>query len=201
MINILLASVIGYLIGSVPFALVIGKVFYKTDIREYGSGNLGGTNSGRVLGAKAAIAVTILDVLKATMAMSITYFIAPDAIIFAGFFATLGHCFPVFANFRGGKAVSTAMGFLIGISIFISRQPITDFLMPIALFFIFLYITKTVSLSSMLAISIAAITLWFTQEDYVVPLTFSIIAIIVIVRHKANIKRILNKTESKITWM
>lgn len=201
MLNIILASALGYFIGSIPFALVIGKVFYKTDIREFGSGNLGGTNSGRVLGAKAGVAVTVLDVLKATIAMTLAYFLFPDSIIYAGFFATLGHCFPVYANFKGGKAVSTAMGFLLGISIFISKQPLTDFLIPIGLFFIFLYVTKMVSLSSMLAVSIGAILLWFTQSDMIVPTTFTIIALIVITRHQANIKRIINKTESKITWM
>lgn len=198
---LILSAVMGYLIGSVPFALVIGKVFYKTDIRQHGSGNLGGTNSGRVLGAKAGIAVTIFDVLKATIAMTLAYFLFPSEIIIAGFFATLGHCFPVYANFKGGKAVSTAFGFLLGISIFITHKPLTDFLLPLASFFVFLYFTKIVSLSSMIAITLAALGLWITAEWRTVPLTFSIITAIVIYRHKANIMRIKEGTESKITWM
>ena len=99
--QILISSLMGYLIGSIPFALVIGKVFYNTDIREHGSGNLGGTNAGRTLGAKAGIAVSILDVLKATIAMIITSLFCEEAVIYAGFFATFGHCFPIFANFKG----------------------------------------------------------------------------------------------------
>lgn len=198
---IALASLMGYMIGSIPFALVIGKVFYKTDIREHGSGNLGGTNAGRILGSKAGISVSVLDVLKATIAMTLAYFLFPSEIIFAGFFATLGHCFPVYANFKGGKAVSTAFGFLLGISIFITQRPLTDFVLPLASFFIILYATKMVSLSAMCALVIATIGLWITNGFTVVPLTFSIITAIVIGRHKKNIERIINKTESKITWM
>ncbi len=199
--NIVLASILGYFIGSIPFALVIGKVFYKTDIREHGSGNLGGTNAGRVLGAKAGIAVSVSDVLKATFAMALAYLFFKDAMIYAGFFATLGHCFPVYANFKGGKAVSTAMGFLLGISIFITKNPIVTFLIPVAVFFVFLYFTKIVSLSSMIAVSIASVILWVTTNDPTTSLTFTIIALIVIWRHRANIGRIKDKTERKITWM
>lgn len=198
--NILLASLLGYLIGSIPFALVIGKVFYKTDVRQHGSGNLGGSNAGRTLGAKAGAAVAVCDVLKATIAMGITALFAKDAIIYAGFFATLGHCYPLFANFKGGKAVSTAMGFLLGIAIFITQQFLLGFILPLIIFFTLLYLTKIVSLSSMIAVSASALILWFTTTPLVAG-TFTIIAIIVVSRHHSNIKRILDKTENKITWM
>lgn len=198
--NILLASVLGYLIGSIPFALVIGKVFYKTDVREHGSGNLGGSNAGRTLGAKAGVAVAVCDVLKATIAMALTALFAKDAIIYAGFFATLGHCYPLFAGFKGGKAVSTAMGFLLGIAIFITHDFLIGFLLPLVIFFGLLYLTKIVSLSSMIAVSAGAIILAFISTPIVAG-TFTIIAVIVISRHSSNIKRILDGTENKITWM
>lgn len=198
--NILLASVLGYLIGSIPFALVIGKVFYKTDVREHGSGNLGGSNAGRTLGAKAGVAVAVCDVLKATIAMALTALFAKDAIIYAGFFATLGHCYPLFAGFKGGKAVSTAMGFLLGIAIFITHDFLIGFLLPLVIFFGLLYLTKIVSLSSMIAVSAGAIILAFISTPIVAG-TFTIIAVIVISRHSSNIKRILAGTENKITWM
>ena len=199
--KLLFAILIGYLIGSIPFALVIGKVFYKTDIREHGSGNLGGTNAGRILGAKAGIAVSVFDVLKGAIAMTLVSFISPENIIYAGFFATLGHCFPIYANFKGGKAVSTAVGFLLGITIFLTHRPILHFVIPIATFFGLLYLTKMVSLSAMSALIVASVILLFTQNDMRITLTFFIITCIVIYRHKANIKRIINKEESKITWM
>ncbi|QIK70132.1 glycerol-3-phosphate 1-O-acyltransferase PlsY [Erysipelothrix sp. HDW6C] len=199
--NYILASVIGYLLGSIPFALVIGKVFYKVDIREHGSGNLGGTNAGRTLGKEAGIAVTVFDVLKAAIAMMITMTFSYDAMIYAGFFATIGHCFPIFAKFKGGKAVSTAFGFLLSVSIFITKNPLLHFVLPLAIFFASLYLTKLVSLSSMIAVTFAAIVLALTQNDMRVTLAMAIIAMIVIVRHRANIGRIRRGEERKITWM
>lgn len=200
---ILLASIIGYLFGSIPFALVVGKVFYKTDIREHGSGNLGGTNAGRTLGAKAGIAVAILDVLKATIAMTLSYLFSHnlDAILAAGFFATIGHCYPLFANFKGGKAVSTAVGFLLGISIFLTKQPLLHVVLPIVIVVVLLYITKMVSLSAMIGVSVATVVLIFSQDNIYVSIAFLLVNIIVIWRHRANIKRIMNGNESKITWM
>ncbi len=199
--QIFLASLVGYILGSIPNALVIGKVFYNTDIREHGSGNLGGTNAGRTLGAKAGMSVAVLDVLKATIAMALAYFLFPQAIIYAGFFATLGHCFPVFAQFKGGKAVSTAVGFLLGITIFITHQPVYHFIIPIALFFGILYLSKMVSLSAIITLIVTSIILAFTTSDIAISGSFAIITVIVIYRHRKNIKRIMNGTESKITWM
>ncbi|WP_342621317.1 glycerol-3-phosphate 1-O-acyltransferase PlsY [Erysipelothrix sp. P66] len=199
--EILLASVLGYLLGSIPNALVIGKLFFNTDIREHGSGNLGGTNAGRTLGAKAGVAVAVLDVLKATIAMVITNFLFPDATIYAGFFATLGHCFPIFAKFKGGKAVSTAMGFLLGISILVTKRPVLHFIVPVLIFFAVLYLSKMVSLSAMISIITAVVILGISQDNIQVTIAFAIIAIIVIYRHRSNIQRIKDGTERKITWM
>ena len=196
-----LASIIGYLLGSIPFALVIGKVFYNTDIRKLGSGNLGGTNAGRTLGKKAGIAVMVLDVLKAALAMLIANFIDPSSMIYAGFFATIGHCFPIFAGFRGGKAVSTAFGFLFAVSLMVTKNVPLHFLLPLLIMVIVLYITKMVSLSSMVAITAAAIIMWLSGAKLIVSLSVSAIALIVILRHKENIGRILTNTERKITWM
>lgn len=198
---IIISSLIGYLIGSIPFALVIGKLFYKVDIREHGSGNLGGTNAGRTLGAKAGVAVAILDVLKASIAMLIVQLIAPHTIIFAGFFATIGHCYPIFANFKGGKAVSTAAGFLLAISLMITHQFLLHFLLPVLLFFVVLYFTKMVSFSAMSMLLLASAILFVSKVHMSISLTFLIITLIVIYRHKENIQRIIDGKENKITWM
>lgn len=196
-----LSSLIGYLLGSIPFALVIGKVFYNTDIRKHGSGNLGGTNAGRTLGKKAGIAVMVLDVLKAALAMLLAQIIDPSSMIYAGFFATIGHCFPLFAGFKGGKAVSTAFGFLFAVSLLVTHNVVLHFLVPLAIMVGTLYLTKMVSLSSMVAIVSAALIMWLTNQPFIVSASVTAIAVIVVVRHKANIGRILNKTERKITWM
>lgn len=199
----ILASLLGYLIGSIPFALVIGKVFYGVDVRKHGSGNLGGTNTGRTLGAKAGAAVAILDVLKATLAMTLVYFLFDhdtNSLLAAGFFATLGHCFPVFAGFKGGKAVSTAVGFLLGIAIFLSHNP-WHFIAPVLLFFLVLYLTKIVSLSSIITVTFASVLLLLTQDHSLTTLAFTIVALIVVWRHRKNIENIKKGTERKITWM
>ena len=117
---IVVSCVLGYLLGSVPFALVIGKVFFKTDIRTAGSKNLGGSNAGRVLGAKAGLTVMALDMLKGIVAIGLASILpgGEAGMIAAGLCAALGHCFPLFAGFRGGKAVATAYGFFVGMNFF-----------------------------------------------------------------------------------
>ena len=115
---------LGYVLGSIPFALVIGKLFYHTDVRNYGSGNLGGTNAGRVLGKKAGISVIVCDILKVVVAVGIVSLYDQEAKVFgAGFAACLGHCYPLFAHFHGGKAVATMFWFLgIDVPFYLSKM-------------------------------------------------------------------------------
>ena len=199
--KLILAIVFGYLFGSIPFALIIGKVFYKTDIRTKGSGNLGGTNAGRVLGKTAGISVTVFDVLKATIAILIVYQFAPQYAALAGVFAAIGHSYPIFAQFKGGKAVSTAAGYLLGAAIIVN-QVILLFIVPASLFFIILKLTKYASLASMVAATISIFIAYFaTGGDWIFTLNFILIDILIFYRHRANIKRLLNGTETKVTWM
>ena len=107
----ILYLLIGYLLGSIPFALVIGLGFYKTDVRKHGSGNLGGSNTGRVLGKKAGISVIVCDVLKVVLAVAIVASMNREASIWAGVMAAIGHCYPIFANF---KASAESEGSSIG---------------------------------------------------------------------------------------
>src|SRR5690606_36994713 len=105
-----LMIITSYLIGSIPSGLIVGKLFYGKDIRQYGSGNLGGTNTFRTLGIKAGMAVTLADILKGTLAVKLPLiFGLPDVHpLLIGLFAVIGHMFPIFAGFRGGKAVATS---------------------------------------------------------------------------------------------
>ena len=106
--------ILAYLIGSIPSGLIIGKKFYGVDIRQHGSGNLGGTNTFRVLGVKAGLTVTTADILKGTLAAALPFLFQSDLNLFlAGFFAVIGHTYPIFANFKGGKAVATSAGVLL----------------------------------------------------------------------------------------
>lgn len=191
-------GIIAYLLGSIPFALVVGKIGYQIDVREHGSGNMGATNAFRVLGTKAGIIVTLADILKGTIAtiipLIVLLFIDIEVNrLMIGIFAVLGHTYPVFAKFKGGKAVATSAGIILGVN------PLL-FLAIILTFLLTLYLFKFVSLASMLTGIVASIISFFMHDTLLFILVL-ILTIFVIYRHIDNIKRIINKTEPKITWM
>lgn len=198
----LFIGLIGYLIGSVPFAYVIGKVFYGTDVRQHGSGNLGGSNTGRVLGAKAGVAVMTMDLLKVT----VSYFLAtlisshPWAACWGALCAALGHCYPVFVRFRGGKAVASFYGFLFALWV-CGGLGIWAFFVPLITFLTVLAVTKFVSLSSMVSAVMAVIVLWFTGAPIAAVSTAAVCAVVIILRHHGNIQRLIAGNERKISWM
>ncbi|GAA0462137.1 glycerol-3-phosphate 1-O-acyltransferase PlsY [Alkalibacillus silvisoli] len=186
-------AIIAYLIGSIPSALIIGKLFYKIDVREHGSGNLGATNTFRVLGVKAGLVVTVLDILKGTIPVLIVIVLASNLEpLIVGAFAVIGHIYPIFAKFKGGKAVATSGGVLLGVS------PLLFIILVIS-FFVFLKLFKYVSLASILTGVTAVITSLIMQDLGLIIVTV-FLASFVIYRHTDNIKRIKNKTEPKITW-
>lgn len=200
--NFIIASLVGYVFGSVPFALVIGKVFYNTDVREHGSKNLGASNAGRVLGKKAAFTIAFLDTSKAAVAVWIAYMLyGQDVAIVAGIATSLGHCYPLFAKFKGGKAVSTAAGYLLALSALSGSAGWIIGLVPVVTFFGLLKLFKMVSLASISAVTIATILLFILQPNIWISLSFSLVAAIVIARHHENIGRIMAGTERKIKWM
>ena len=189
-----------YLYGSIPFGLVIGKLFYNTDIRTGGSGNLGGTNAGRLLGKKAGIAVIVLDASKSCVSILITKLVAKhfgvntDIIYLSALACIIGHCYPIFAGFRGGKAVSVAIGYAL----------MTNFwagIFGLVVFFIVLKISKYVSLSSISGTAGVLCISPFIGYPTLGICTNALILALMIFKHRENIIRILNDTESKITWM
>ena len=196
----ILLILLGYLYGSIPFARVIGKVFYNTDVRESGSGNLGGTNAGRVLGKKAGISVIVLDALKAVIIfylssyLSLKFNLNPDIKYISGLACIFGHCYPIFAEFRGGKAVSTSLGY------FLCIEPLYA-VVAIVVFLLVLKISKYVSLSSISTALIVLCITPFLAVSITAKLCMLIAVILLVYRHKDNIKRIKNHTESKIQWM
>ena len=197
----ILVIILSYLFGSIPWGLVIGKVFFHKDIRKEGSGNIGGTNAGRILGKPAGIAVILLDALKGYFAMVLAYYLAKDAIVFAGLASVIGHCFPIFVHFHGGKAVATTFGFFLGIATLVNGHIFWQFIFPVLCFLVILYLTKMVSLSSISAVFIEAVISIFINTNKLVPVAIFILWILVTYRHKSNIERIKNGTESKIKWM
>jgi acyl-phosphate glycerol 3-phosphate acyltransferase len=194
---LILVLILAYLIGSIPFGLVVGKIGYGIDIREHGSGNLGATNTFRVLGKKAGLFVTVADILKGTLAASLPVLLSGDLhqawTLIAGMVAAVGHMYPIFAGFRGGKAVATSGGVLLFYS------PLL-FLSMLAVFFLVLYVSKYVSLSSMVTALYTLVYTIFTG-DAALMIIVAILATFVFYRHRANIKRIINKTEPKVKWL
>ncbi len=207
LLTLVFVYLIAYLFGSIPFALIIGKVFYKKDIRNFGSGNLGGTNAGRVLGKVAGVTVAFLDLSKAFVVMWVAINFIPlehrSYVAFAGIFAAIGHCYPIFAQFRGGKAVSTAFGYLLGVSIFLVNPILVWvlFFLPIALALTLLHFTKYVSLSAMISVTFTVILSFIVQQDLTISIALILIDILLIYRHRSNIDRLRKGTERKVTWI
>jgi len=190
-----------YLLGSIPASVWIGKAFYKIDVREFGSGNAGATNTFRVLGRKAGIPVLIIDILKGSLAVGLAYlsdfsnqsdeFINLQLAL--GIAALMGHIFPIFAGFRGGKGVATILGIVICI------VPVSCAL-SLFVFLIVLFSTRIVSLSSMIAGITFPVFLNVVMGNINPILTgFSIVvASLLIITHRKNILRLLKKQESKV---
>jgi len=194
MLETIIILVLAYLIGSIPSGLIIGKVFHGVDIREHGSGNLGGTNSFRILGKKSGAVVMLSDILKGTLATCLPLFFGSDLNpLIPGAISVVGHMYPIFAGFKGGKAVATSAGVILGYA-----WPM--FLLIVAVFLITLKITKYVSLSSMIGATSALIYPIVVKD---IPLLIVVICLVsfIFYRHRANIERIKNGTEPKVTWI
>lgn len=204
MLTYIIASiVVAYLLGSIPTSVWIGKIFYGVDVRDEGSHNAGTTNTIRVLGYKAGIPVFIIDVLKGWAAIWITRDLSglfsettPDWLpVVSAAAAVIGHVYPVFAGFRGGKGVATLLG--IGLGLF-PYAALTAF----GVFFVVLLLFGYVSLGSILAgISFPFIVNFIFPPSSIIYVLLSIaVAIFMPLTHVSNIKRLLNGTENKFLW-
>jgi len=198
----LLLILIAYLIGSIPTALIISRKLFDIDIRDYGSGNMGATNTFRVLGSKYGTIVMVIDILKGVIASSLYTFLPfysgnelerTNFIIGLGMAAVIGHIFPIFAGFKGGKGVATLFGMVLAL------QPVVAGAC-VAVFLVVLYLTRYVSLSSILAaLMLPVCVLWIWNEHEVLYRVFTLlVALLVIFTHQKNIGRILRGVESRI---
>ncbi len=199
--NELLLVILAYCIGSIPTAVWISRSQFNIDIRDYGSGNAGATNTFRVLGARWGTAVMIIDMLKGLVAVKLAlllpYYVQNDFArtnlqIGLGLAAVLGHIFPIWAEFRGGKGVATLFGLVLAIS------PLTS-LCCIGVFLLVLFFTRFVSLSSILAsLAFPVFILVIFNVDNEAYRIFAIaVALLVILTHQKNITRLLRGSESK----
>ncbi|HCS9139244.1 TPA: glycerol-3-phosphate 1-O-acyltransferase PlsY [Staphylococcus aureus] len=200
---IIVMLLLSYLIGAFPSGFVIGKLFFKKDIRQFGSGNTGATNSFRVLGRPAGFLVTFLDIFKGFITVFFPLWLpvhadGPISTFFTnglivGLFAILGHVYPVYLKFQGGKAVATSAGVILGVN------PILLLILAI-IFFIVLKIFKYVSLASIVA-AICCVIGSLIIQDYILLVVSFLVSIILIIRHRSNIARIFRGEEPKIKWM
>ncbi len=195
--------VLAYLLGSVPSAVWVSKLLFGIDIREHGSGNAGATNTFRILGPKAGTGVMLMDMLKGFIAVKLAFFshLNPsfeafvNLQVFLGLAAVLGHIFPIWAEFRGGKGIATLFGMILSI------QPIVAISL-VAVFVGMLYLTRYVSLSSITA-SIAfplMIVYIFNAQELSYKLFAICTAFLVVLTHHKNISRLLAGNESKVAF-
>lgn len=201
------ALLIAYLFGSIPTAVWIGQAFYGVDVREYGSGNAGATNTFRVLGKKAGVAVMILDILKGYTATNLAYLIGlsvtgpQNSVQFVnyqlalGITAVMGHLFPIFAGFRGGKGIATLFGMILAVHSGAALVCVTTFL-------IVLFISKYVSLSSIISGFSFPLSIIFIFQSPIrsVVLYGMCICILILVTHQKNIERLLKGKESRVNF-
>ena len=199
------AVLLAYLFGSIPTAVWLGQAFYGVDVREYGSGNAGATNTFRVLGKKAGIAVMTIDILKGFTATKLAYFIGLSITgpqnssqfinyqLALGLTAVVGHLFPVFAGFRGGKGVATLFGMILAVNF-------PAAMLCVLVFLVVLLITKYVSLSSIcsgFAFPLGIVFLF--QSTIRSEVLYSMcVCVLVLVTHQKNLERLLKGKESKV---
>ena|SRR5436190_1390903 len=198
---VILLVLLAYLLGSIPTSVWIGKAFYNIDVREFGSGNAGATNTFRVLGRSAGIPVLIIDILKGAAAVSVSFLsgFEYDSFEFVnlqlglGVAALVGHIFPVFAGFRGGKGVATMLGIVVCIA------PVSCSL-SLLVFLVALLAGRMVSLASMLAgISFPfMLNIVMGNSNPILTVFSVVVSVLLIITHRKNIQRILHKEESKV---
>ena len=189
----IIGALVAYLLGSIPSGLWVGQYFFQKDIRQFGSGNLGSTNAFRVLGKKAGSVVLFLDVFKGFLAMILAMTVFKQeglSPLWIASFAVIGHTFPLFASFKGGKAVATFAGMIL------AYQPLL-LLYGLIIFLALLAITRMVSLTAMVTIT-AGVFLSLLFNDWTLTAFALAIDIFIIYRHRSNIQRILNGTENKV---
>lgn len=197
-------GIISYLLGSISFSVIFGKKFGGIDVREKGSGNAGSTNVLRTVGKKAAALTLICDVLKGVIAIGLAFAfskIVEDSngalmVQIAGLAVVIGHTFPIFFKFKGGKGVATSLGIIL-----LTNYQIGLICLVFAL--ILMFLTKTVSIGSIAAAILFPVLTLLIQENYLVDGNYVIfgilLALIVIYNHRSNIKRLMNNEESKLS--
>lgn len=203
-IQIIAGLILAYLLGSIPTAVLVGKIFYNIDVRTMGSGNAGATNTIRLLGLKAGLPVLLFDIFKAALAVSLSswlnnpVFTSNQEVIYRitlGAAAVLGHVFPVFASFNGGKGVASLVGVILAL------YP-SSFLIVLGCFVLMMIFTRIVSLSSIICSFLFPFIVIFLFHENRLPLMVLAVCIAIFIpyTHRENIKRLISGTEKKFDF-
>lgn len=189
----LIIAVVGYLLGCIPSGLIVGKFFCNVDIRNYGSKNIGTTNMFRILGPKPAIVVLLADMAKGMLAVFFAQYLVGDtsSLLLGGIMSIVGHNYPVFLGFKGGRGVATGLGVIC-----ILMPKVT--LIVFSVWAVIVFITRYVSLGSVVAATLVPILAWYFEYPWLFCLFSLLAAAFIVIRHKENIERLLKGTESKI---
>ena len=194
MFKFIICIAIAYLLGNISGGMIFGKLLFNKDIRDYGSKNAGTTNALRVFGIKAGVLTFIIDVLKSILACFIGMkFLGLNGILLSGIFVVLGHNWPVFLNFKGGKGIASSFGFIMFLDYKIA-------IVAILIFVTIVILSKYISLASMLTTTLVLPIsyIFFVYRNFYVLSTFFLLASLSIYRHKSNIVRLINGNENKI---
>ncbi|MEB3029349.1 glycerol-3-phosphate 1-O-acyltransferase PlsY [Parvimonas micra] len=196
MFKVIFCIIISYLLGNISGGMIFGKLLFNKDIRDYGSKNAGTTNALRVFGIKAGALTFIVDVLKSLLACFIGMkLLGLSGILLAGIFVVIGHNWPIFLNFKGGKGIASSFGFIMFLDYKIA-------IVAIIIFIIIVILTKYISLGSMLTTTLVLPIsyIFFGYRNIYVLLTFLFLASLSIFRHNSNIIRLINGDENKINF-
>lgn len=195
--NLILSLIISYLLGSIPFGLLLGKLLKGIDIQEHGSHNIGASNTMRVLGKPIGIATLVLDIGKGWLAVKLAQWffgIHVDwALVLIGLMAVMGHIFPIYLKFKGGKGVATTFG------IFLAITPLATLYTMLA-FVIVVAITRYMSVGSIVAAICFPIFIYFNGMNRIYLTLAIVLGIFIIIRHISNIQRLIKGTENKFQW-
>jgi acyl phosphate:glycerol-3-phosphate acyltransferase len=195
--QLIISLIASYLLGSIPFGLWLGKLLKGIDVREHGSHNIGASNTMRILGKPIGIATLILDIGKGWLAVKLAQWLfginTPWALVLVGLVAVMGHIFPIYLKFKGGKGVATTFG------IFLAITPLATLYTMLA-FVIIVAITRYMSVGSIVAAICFPIFIYFTGKNPIYLTLAVILGFFIIIRHISNIKRLIAGTENKFEW-
>ncbi|OQX84242.1 MAG: acyl-phosphate glycerol 3-phosphate acyltransferase [Candidatus Omnitrophica bacterium 4484_49] len=191
--KLLVVSLYSYFLGAIPFGYLIPRYRYRMDVRTKGSGNVGATNVLRVVGVLPGIIVLVLDALKGYISVKLTQAFSPQYIYLSGLMAIIGHCWPVYLKFKGGKGVATTIGVLLGLNFMY-------FIYLIVIFLIVFAFTRIVSLSSLISVLSFPLIVYSRGKDVEAVPMLVLYTVIIIYRHRENIKRLLQGEEKRISF-